>query len=144
MAMDLEVGQATLASQPFSALLGARLDAWEGGTARLSLAIRSNHLQQNGFVHGGVLAYLADNAMAFAGGSVLGEFVVTAEFKINLLRPAVGQTLIAQASIVGSTKRQAICRADIFVQRDGMQLLCATALGTISSVSPQGDRRQEA
>lgn len=31
--------------------------------------LRDEHLQQHGFVHGGVISYLADNALTFAGGS---------------------------------------------------------------------------
>lgn len=88
-------------------------------------------LQQDGFVHGGVLSYLADNALTFAGGSVLGDSV-TSEFKINYLRPARdAERLLAVATVVGSGKTQAVCRCDIFVVRDAERTLCAAAQGTI-------------
>jgi uncharacterized protein (TIGR00369 family) len=64
-------------------------------------------LQQNGFVHGGVLAYLADNCLTYAGGSVLGP-VLTSEFKINYLRPVTeAGRLVAVATVVGSGRTQA-------------------------------------
>ena len=50
----------------------------------------------------GVLAYLADNCLTYAAGSVLGN-VLTSEFKINYIRPARdAQRLVAVATVVGS------------------------------------------
>jgi len=42
------------------------------GIAELKVAIKPELKQQNGFVHGGVISYAADNALTYAGGSVLG------------------------------------------------------------------------
>jgi uncharacterized protein (TIGR00369 family) len=82
-------------------------------------------------VHGGVLAYLADNALTYAGGSVLGK-VLTSEFKINYLRPAKdADRLVAVATVVGSGRTQAVCRCDIYLERMGERKICAAAQGTI-------------
>src|SRR5215211_5446739 len=81
-------GKQALKSQPFSALIGARLTSLSEGKAVLEVPIREELLQQNGYVHGGVISYIADNALTFAGGSVLGPAVLTSEYKINYLRPA--------------------------------------------------------
>lgn len=124
-------GRKVLAEQPFSAMLGARLDAFEPGTAQISLPVLPNLLQQDGFVHGGVLAYLADNALTYAGGSVLGK-VLTSEFKINYLRPAKdAERLVAVATVVGNGKSQAVCRCDIYLESGSERKLCAAAQGTI-------------
>jgi uncharacterized protein (TIGR00369 family) len=124
-------GSDALSRQPFSAMLNARLDAFASGIAELSVPVVPGLLQQHGFVHGGVLSYLADNALTFAGGSVLGDSV-TAEFKINYLRPAKdAERLLAVATVVGSGKTQAVCRCDIFVVRGAERTLCAAAQGTI-------------
>jgi uncharacterized protein (TIGR00369 family) len=112
-------------------LLGAELDVFEPGRAELSLPLAPALLQQHGFVHGGVLAYLADNALTYAGGSVLGS-VLTSEFKINYVRPAVdADRLVAVATVVGSGRTQAVCRCDVFLERAGERKLCAAAQGTI-------------
>ncbi|MEP6773867.1 MAG: PaaI family thioesterase, partial [Polaromonas sp.] len=71
----LPFGREVLGRQPFSALLNAQLDAFAPGLAELSVPVVPGLLQQHGFVHGGVLSYLADNALTFAGGSVLGDSV---------------------------------------------------------------------
>ena len=133
----LSWGRQALASQPFSRLVGAQLDAFAPGLAELSLPVAPELLQQHGFVHGGVLSYLADNALTFAGGSVLGDSV-TAEYKINYLRPATNaERLLAVASVVGSGKTQAVCRCDVFLLREGGErVLCAAAQGTIRKAAP--------
>jgi uncharacterized protein (TIGR00369 family) len=132
MADDLvSLGRSILAAQPFSAFLGAQLRVLIPGMAELELALKPAFAQQFGYVHGGVLSYMADNALTFAGGSLLGPEVLTAEYKISYLKPAQGQQLIARASVVGQSGRQAVCRCDVFAVRNGQEYLCATALGTI-------------
>jgi uncharacterized protein (TIGR00369 family) len=123
-----------LDAQPFSALVGAELASVEPGKVVLRIPIRRELLQQNGFVHGGVLSYAADNAMTFAGGSVIGVMVVTSEYKINYVRPAMGNVLRAEARVITSTKRQAICMCEIIVEGDGEPKVCAIAFGTISQL----------
>lgn len=120
-----------LALQPFSGLLGATLEVLEPGHVEMALPIRPELLQQHGFVHGGAVSYLADNALTYAGGSLLGD-AVTSEFKINYLRPAVpGDRLLAVATAMGGGKSQAVCRCDIYVVSGDERKLCAAAQGTI-------------
>ena len=104
-----QFGKQVLASQPFSALLGTELEPFEHGKAVLTLAVRDELQQQHGFVHGGVVSYLADNALTYAGGSVLGDSV-TSEYKINYLRPALGERLTARATVLSSGQKQAVCQ----------------------------------
>lgn len=129
------VGQHILASQGFSRLLGTELTDYGDDHVALQLALRDELLQQNGFAHGGVLSYLADNALTFAGGIRLGPAVLTAEYKINYLRPAVGQALVARARVVYASKTQATCQCEVFsVSAEGLEKLCALAQGTIAKV----------
>jgi len=98
----LEQGRRILARQPFNVLMGATLDTLETGRVEMRMPLVPALLQQHGFVHGGVISYLADNALAFAGGSVLGD-AVTSEFKINYLRPvADADALLVIAMVTGS------------------------------------------
>lgn len=128
----LKMGQQILANQPFSALLGAELLAFDVGVAELTLLLKSEHMNQHGVAHGGVLAYLADNALTFAGGSVLGTACVTLEMKINYLKPGKGARLAARSKVAGSGKQQAVCQCDVFaIAEDGAETLCAIAQGTI-------------
>jgi uncharacterized protein (TIGR00369 family) len=133
----LAMGQAVLASQPFSVLIGAELHSLAPGQCELHVPVSDQIRQQHGFVHGGVVSYAADNALTYAGGTALGVPVVTSEFKINYVRPAVGERLIARAHAVHAGKSQAVCRCDVFVVKDGTEKLCAVAQGTIAAL-PSG------
>jgi uncharacterized protein (TIGR00369 family) len=132
----LAMGREVLATQAFSVLIGAQLHALSKGCCELHVPVTAQLLQQHGFVHGGVLSYAADNALTYAGGTSLGVPVVTSEFKINYLRPAVGELLIVRAHAVHTGKTQAVCRCDVFVTRDGQEKLCAVAQGTIAALPP--------
>src|SRR5690606_10956763 len=135
--MSIERYRAVLASQPFSAHLGTTLEAAEPGRVQLALPITPQLLQQHGFVHGGAIAYLADNALTFAGGSLLGDSL-TVEFKVNYVRPAVGPgRLLADATSVAHGRMQAVCRCDVYVVGEKGRKLCAVAQGTIRKVEPE-------
>ena len=131
----LDPGRRILASQSFSVLLRAELLRLADGHAELRIPIRAELKQQHGFVHGGVISYAADNALAFAGGSALGLGVVTSEFKINYLRPARGDSLVARAAVVHCGRTQAVCRCDVLISEQGAERLCATAQGTIAKLA---------
>lgn len=131
-----EFGKGILESQPFSMLLGTELEVFEPGTAVLTLEVREELKQQHGFVHGGVLSYLADNALTYAGGSVLGDSV-TSEFKINYLRPAIGRKLVAKANVLSSGRSQAVCQCNVVAVGDDGERIVAVAQGTITKAGPK-------
>jgi len=126
-----ELANSVLAAQPFSQLVRARIAVFEPGRAVLEVDVRDELRQQNGFLHGGVLAYAADNALTFAGGTVLGPSVLTSGFSIEYLRPAQGVLLSARAHVVESTRRRAVCRCDLVMVDDGERTVAA-AQGTIA------------
>lgn len=133
----LAFGQEVLAAQPFSVLLGAELTRLEPGQAEIVLQLRNQLKQQHGFAHGGVVSYLADNCLTYAGGSMLGD-CVTSEYKINYLRPAIGQTLVARATVLSSGQHQAVCTCQVFAIDAGEEKLVAAAQGTIIKVEQRG------
>lgn len=121
-----------LSRQPFTRALGAHITHAETGRVDFRLDLREDHHQQHGFAHGGVIATLADNAISFAAGTVLGD-LVTVEFKLNYLRPGLGEALLARGTVLGHTRRQAVARADVFAIRDGRETLIAAAQGTLAA-----------
>jgi uncharacterized protein (TIGR00369 family) len=133
----LTIAREVLASQPFSVHLGTQVEKFGDGEVELRLLVQDSIKQQHGFVHGGVLAYLADNALTMAAGLSMGGGVVTAEMKINYLRPAVGEMLIARAWTLSAGRSQGVSRCDVFVVQDGNERLCAAAQGTVMKSSKQ-------
>ncbi|MDR2156066.1 MAG: PaaI family thioesterase [Burkholderiaceae bacterium] len=135
-------GRDVLARQPFSVLIGAELAALTPGQCELHVPITDQIRQQHGFVHGGVVSYAADNALTYAGGTALGRPVITSEFKINYVRPAVGSRLIARARAEYVGRTQAVCRCEVFVRDDaGGEKLCALAQGTIALLPQRSSKR---
>ncbi|MFE0176902.1 PaaI family thioesterase [Streptomyces sp. NPDC059002] len=140
------MAQKVLDAQPFSRLVRARITRFGDGAATLEIDIREELHQQNGFVHGGVLAYAADNSITFAAGTTLGPAVLTAGFSIQYVRPATGARLVARATVAHSGRRQAVVRCELFAVRgeDGAgpaehaedaEVLCAIAQGTVLSTA---------
>ena len=138
----LNMGREVVAAQPFSVLLGAQLTALEAGRCELALEITPQLRQQMGFAHGGVVSYLADNALTFAGGTAMNVPVVTSEYKINYIRPAIGERLVARATAVHVSRSQAVCQCEVFAVSGGEEKLCAIAQGTIAKMADKNDDGQ--
>jgi uncharacterized protein (TIGR00369 family) len=120
--------------QAFSALLGAQLRSFGDGVAVIEVPHRAELLQQGGFLHGGVIAYAIDNAITFAAGTVLGTSILTSGISIVYLRPA-GASITATATVVGSTRRQAVVRCEVHsTDTTGRPTLIATGQGTATIV----------
>ncbi|MEV1295895.1 PaaI family thioesterase [Pseudonocardia sp. NPDC049635] len=133
--LTLKEATAHLASQPFSVLLGTRLVSFSPDRTILEVDAREDLLQQNGFLHGGVLAYAADNALTYAGGAALGPAVLTGGMSIEYLRPALGITLRATARVRHAGKRRTTCACDLeMIDETGQVRLCAVAQGTVHPV----------
>ncbi len=74
-------------------LLGARITRVEKGLVEISARNRPEISQQDGFVHAGAIASLADSAGGYAALSLLppDSRVLSVEFKINFTAPAMGK-----------------------------------------------------
>ena len=79
------------------------------------------------------LALRTRSACAWAAASLVGD-VVTSEYKVNLLAPAIGDKLICRSEVIKAGQRQAVSRADVFAVRDGQERIIATGLATIARV----------
>ncbi|MEU1144572.1 PaaI family thioesterase [Streptomyces sp. NPDC005863] len=134
--IGLAMARKVLDAQPFSRLVQARITRFGEGAATLEIDVRPELQQQNGFVHGGVLAYAADNGITFAAGTTLGPAVLTSGFSIQYVRPATGVRLVARAVVVHTGRRQATVRCELYaVAAEGAETLCAIAQGTVLSTA---------
>ena len=134
-----EFAAAVLRAQPFSRLLGAELASVTAEAVQLGLTITEELRQQYGMAHGGVIAYLADNSLTFAGGLALGDDVVTAQMNIHYLNPARGDRLLARAEIISVRDSSALTRcAVVELAAGGEEIEIAFATGLIRRI---GKRR---
>ena len=102
LAKDLEANlRKRLAHNPFVLFMGVKVPELGAGYARFTLEIRPDFHNSQGFLQGGVIAALADEAVAYALFSLVseGEMISTVEMKINFLAPAQHGVLEAQAHI---------------------------------------------
>jgi len=124
----------SFARQPIMNLLGARLTLVEPGVVEITLPFRADLAQQHGYLHAGVVATIADSACGYAAYSLMaaGSEVLSVEFKVNLLRPAQGETFIARAEVVKAGRTLTVVRADVFgITRNADRELVATVQGTM-------------
>ncbi|MEU4423993.1 patatin-like phospholipase family protein [Actinoplanes sp. NPDC024001] len=129
---SLATAQRVLADQAVTRMLGTRLVSFGTDGAVVEVDIRPEITNQHGAVHGGIVAYAVDCAVAFAGGAALGPDVVTAGLTIDYLAPARGRTLRAHGSTVRASGRRATCRCEVVaVDADGSETLVAVAQATI-------------
>jgi len=117
----------------FANLLGAELVDFAPGKVSLQVHSRPDLCQHHGYLHGAVVGFMIDSGCAWAAASLVGD-VVTSEYKLNLLAPAIGEKLICRSEVLKAGQRQAVCRADVFAVKDGVEKLVATGLATIARV----------
>lgn len=112
---------------PFWDYIGMKEQIIEDGYAELRIDITPDLLQRRGTVHGGVLATLIDGAVGSAVRSVLSEEEIspTVELKINYLRPAKGEYLIAKSKLYHRGGTLAVGQAEIYDSNENL-----VAIGT--------------
>lgn len=107
----------TFEKQTFMHHLGAKLTALAPGEVEITISGAATELRQHhGFFHAGVTTSIADSAAGCAALTLFpeGKNVVTTEFKVNLLRPARGQRLVARGRVIKSGQSLSICGADVY------------------------------
>ena len=127
----------SFAKQTIMGLIGAELTRVEPGVIEIRLPYRSDLAQQHGYLHAGIVTTIADSACGYAAYSLMppNSEVLSVEFKVNLLRPAKGETFSAVAEVVKSGKTLTVVRADVFgIERERRDLV-ATMLGTMICLS---------
>ena len=131
---------ASFAQQPIMNLIGARLLTVEPGMVEITLPYRADLTQQNGYLHAGVVTTIADSACGYAAMSLMPAEagVLSVEFKVNLLRPARGESFLARAEVIKAGRTLTVVRADVFaLAEDAERQLVATMQGTMMSLRQQ-------
>ncbi|WP_250492972.1 PaaI family thioesterase [Caballeronia sp. GAWG1-1] len=119
--------------------LGATLMSVSEGEVRISLPFSAALSQQQGFAHAGVITSIVDNACGYAALTKApeGHDVVTAEFKVNFLRPAIGTSFVAVGKVVNAGRLLTVCTGEVFAIGDAQSApkLIAVMQATIATVS---------
>lgn len=124
-------------SAPFIADLGIEPESAGGGECVTTLQLERRHLQQNGYVHAGVLATMADHSAGAAAFTICpgGSYVLTVEFKLSLLRAAQGERIVCRAKVLKPGKQFSFVESEVFCVASGQEKLVAKASATIAILS---------
>jgi uncharacterized protein (TIGR00369 family) len=98
--------------------------------------IEEHHRQQDGFIHAGVMATMADHTAGYAAFTTVPEDyqILTIEFKVNFLRPAYGERLVCRSRTLREGLQIIIGESEVFDQRGDEEALVAKALVTLMAV----------
>jgi uncharacterized protein (TIGR00369 family) len=111
----------SFAKQTIMGLIGGELTRVEPGVVEISLTYRTDLTQQHGYVHAGIITTIADSACGYAAYSLMppNSDVLAVEFKVNLLRPAKGDSFVARAEVIKSGRTLTVVRADVHALSSG-------------------------
>jgi uncharacterized protein (TIGR00369 family) len=125
--------------QGFPAYCGFAVDHISEGRFETSLPVRSEHRQQDGFVHAGVLATMADHTAGYAAYTLIPETsrILTIEFKINFFKPAVGDLLVCRSAVISPGKRIIVAESDLYAKPAATEKHVARATVTLAAVAAQ-------
>lgn len=125
--------------------LGARISRIAPGRVHIVLPARPEVTQQNGYFHAGATSAIADSAGGYAAYTLFpeGADVLTVEYKINLLAPAVGDHIEAVGTVLKSGRTLTVCQLEVYGVReeDGSRTLVAHGQQTLIRVGQTATER---
>ena len=120
--------------------IGAQLEEVVAGRVSIRLPFRDDLTQQHGFLHAGTIAAVADSACGYAALTLMPPeaAVLSIEFKVNMLAPAKGESIVARAEVIRPGRNIMVCRADVHALFEGKEKLVAAMQGTMMVVRDKG------
>jgi uncharacterized protein (TIGR00369 family) len=128
--------RSSFARQGLMRTIGATLGSIAPGSVEILLVPDPAISQQHGFVHAGAVTAIADSAAGYAALSLMpeGRGVLSVEYKINLLAPAVGDRIVARGRVVKAGQTLTVAQAEVFAETDGDERLIALLTATMMTV----------
>lgn len=117
--------------------LGARSTHIGPGRVHIVLPSRPEVTQQHGYFHAGATSAIVDSAGGYAAHTLFpeGTEVLTVEYKINLLAPAVGDRIEAVGTVLKPGRTLTVCQLEVFGVQDGQRKLVANGQQTLIRVT---------
>jgi len=128
--------RASFDRQTIMKLIGARLTSVRRGRAQIELPYRADLVQQDGYLHAGVVTTIADSAGGYAAHSLLEPTagVLTVEYKLHFLEPARGDRFVATGRVVKSGRTLSTCELEVVAVQGRRRVRCAWGTQTIFNV----------
>ncbi len=128
--------RASFARQAMMTTLGATLERVAPGEVDVRLPFRADLTQQHGFLHAGAMTTVADSACGYAALTLMPAeaAVLTVEFKVNLMAPGKGESIVARGRVLRAGRTLTTCAGDVFAIAGGEEKLVLTMLATMMTV----------
>jgi len=141
--MDQEISDARKAflsedySRGFIKYCQFRAEIIKKGFFQSRVRIEDHHRQQDGFIHAGVMATMADHTAGYSAFTIVEENfqILTIEFKINFLKPAFGDALVCHSTVLREGSQIIIAESEVFDIRGEEETLVAKAMVTLMVVN---------
>ena len=123
----------SFAGQRVMQLLNASLTRVDPGAVEITLPYRDDLTQQDGYVHAGIITTIADSACGYAAYTLMpaSSSVLSVEFKMNLLRPAAGESFLGGAKVLKAGKTLSVVTCDVQARIGDQMKIIATMLATM-------------
>lgn len=125
--------------QGFPAFCGFEVTHADHGIFETRLNVLEQHRQQDGFVHAGVIATMADHTAGYASFTTVSkEFrILTVEFKINYFKPATGPLIICRSKVINNGRTIKVAESGVFSVVDGIEKLVSKGMFTQIAVAKE-------
>jgi uncharacterized protein (TIGR00369 family) len=129
-------------AQPAMRTLRISIARLEAGEVELAMPYSPAFVQQNGFVHAGIITAGLDNACGIAAYTLMAPdaAILTVEFKTNLLAPAKGERFVFRAEVIKPDRTLTVCEARAYAIDGGREDLIASMTGTLMALMPREER----
>jgi uncharacterized protein (TIGR00369 family) len=127
---------ASFNAQGLMRTLGAELVSATDGEVQIAMPFSAAISQQHGYVHAGAISSILDSACGYAALTKAPADceVVTAEFKINLVRPAIGERFVAIGKVQTAGKLLTVCTGEVRALSGDTSKVVALMQATIVAV----------
>lgn len=127
---------ASFAAQGLMRTLGAELVHVASGEVHIALYPRDELSQQHGYMHAGAITSVVDSACGYAGLTCAppGHEVLTVEFKVNFMRPALADRFLAIGRVIKAGKALTVCQGEVFAEHDAQRNSIAVMQATMMNI----------
>ena len=133
--------RASFGRQKAMSLIGASLTAVEPGYVEIELPYHEDLTQQKDYVHDSIVGMIADSTCGYAAYTLMPatSSLVTVEYKINLLSPAVGERLVARGEVIKPGRTLSVTRAEVYARQGARMVQVAAMQQTLMTLSDTPD-----
>jgi len=128
--------RASFGRQAMMKKLGATLERVAPGEVDIRLPLRADLTQQHGLLHAGAMTTVVGSACGYAARTLMpaGAAVLTVEFKVSLMAPGKGESIVARGRVLKAGRTLTTCVGDVFAIAGGEEKNVLTMLATMMTV----------